>query len=143
MVSAPQEIVDAIKNGDVDQIDRDPVPAGDYLCRVKAAPEYQGTEYDGVNVRFEIVQPREFKGKSVFDRLSWSPKAAFKIRDFWDAFGYDCDSDFDELVDDPEAMAVLEVSLKPQKQGKRAGELQNNVEAYIEATPEAIAMVGE
>lgn len=141
MVKAPQEVIDRINSGEDSEYDNSPVDEGDYLCRAIEAKEYEpaaGKEFGGVNITWEIMQPREFRGRRLWTRLSWSPKAAWKIREFWDAVGYDYDSDFDEAVEQRE-QAILEVEQAIIPYGKRKGEVGNNVLRVLEATADAVA----
>ena len=151
MVSAPKEVQDILENEEDKQGDFVAVPDGMYLCEIVKAEEYEpaaNREYGGMNTRWKIVQPRQYAGKDedgntwgdLWLRLSWSPKAAWKIREFWDALGYEYDSDFDEPVEEKE-QAILVVETKPQAQGKRKGQLQANVMEILEATPEAVAEI--
>lgn len=152
MVQAPQEIVDRLNNDEDKQGDFVLVPEGMYLCRIAKAEEYTptlgGSGYGGITTQWKVVQPRQYAGTDeegnsygdLFLRLSWSPKAAFKIRQFWDALGYSYDSDFDEPVEQQEtAILVVEQSIIPS--GKRKGEIGVNVVEILEPTDEAIAQI--
>lgn len=151
MVSAPKNIINRINNDEDKQGDFVPVPDGMYLCKIKKAEEYQpaaGKEFGGMATQWQVVQPRQFAGQDedgnqygdLFVRLSWSPKAAFKIREFWDALGYEYDSDFDEPVENEEqAILVVEQAVIPY--GKRKGQIGVDVVEILEATPEAVAEI--
>lgn len=142
MPRAPQEIQDALERGDdLEGPNRDPVPDGYYLLKVIGDDEYSGDEYDGVNLKFEVVAPRGFKGKWLWDRLSYSPKAAFKWRQVWDATGYDYSSDTSELVDNEE-LVVASVSQGVQSKGKGKGNVVNNIDEYFEPSEENKALCG-
>lgn len=142
MAKAPDEIINVLNNNeDIQQFTV--VPAGEYLCVLDRCTEYEpaeGKEFGGMRTFWKILQPREFKGEKLMNSLSWSPKAAWKIREFWDALGYEYDSDFDEPVEQQE-QAILVVSVGQVNQGKRKGQEQNNVDEVLEATPEAVAEV--
>lgn len=151
MVQAPQEIIDRLNSGEDERGDFVPVPDGLYLCRLTKAEEYQpgaGKEFGGITTQWKVIQPRQYAGTDedgnsygdLFMRLSWSPKAAFRIRQFWDALGYDYDSDFDEPVELGE-QAVLVVSQGVIPTGKRKGQIGVNVDEVLEATAELIAEV--
>lgn len=146
VIKAPQDVVDKIESGDVDELpDFEPLPEGDYLCMVVKVEEKEAGEsgYGGVNVRWEVQRPREHKGRLVFDYVSFSPKAAFRVRDFWDALQFDYDSDFEEVVNDSDALAVVEVGQEIQQKGKNKNKLQNKVTGLYEPTAEALAMIAE
>src|SRR2546429_3932581 len=105
MPRAPQEIVDKLNKGE-DQEGFEPLPEQLYLCTLVEVEEYEAKDansFDGVILTWQVEQPREFAGEKIrFHRLSYSPRAAFKIREFWDALGYEYDSDFDEAVENQE-----------------------------------------
>jgi hypothetical protein len=151
MVQAPQEVIDAINNGTA-RGEFAMVPDGMYLCRIHKVTEYPptagGSGFGGVQLQWKIIQPRQYAGTDedgnsygdLFLRLSWSPKAAFKIEQFWDALGYSYDSDFDEPVEEQEE-AVLVVSQGIISSGKRKGEISLNVDEILEPTADLIAKI--
>lgn len=138
-INAPQETVDAINN-DEDQPDFSPLEEGYYLCEAVEAKEKDigPSGYGGVGITFKVIQPREYRGRKLWVNLSWSPKAAWKIREFWDALGYEYDSDFEEIVESAE-QAILVVEQEIVARGKNKGQVGNKVETVLAATDEAIA----
>lgn len=141
MPKAPQEIVDRINNNEDQGFEDVLLPEDMYLAEVIKNKEYEpsgGKEFGGIYIIWKIVQPREHAGVEKLLTLSWSPKAAWKIREFWDALGYDYDSDFDEPVEENER-AILEIDQSIIPYGKRKGQISNNIVTVMEATTEAIA----
>lgn len=140
-IHAPQETVDACNNPDEERV-FEPLEEGLYLAKPIEVTEYEptanGSGFGGVTVKWEVLQPRADKGRWLWQRLSWSPKAAFRIREFWDALGYEYDSDFEEPVEEGET-AILEVVQEVIPSGKRKGEIGNTVDKVLEATAEAVA----
>jgi hypothetical protein len=138
MPKLPPEAQKAARDYDPDSKPTyDPLEDGDYLVSVEKVVEYEGDKYDGVNLWLQVVRPRANSGDRLFERVSYSPKAAFKARQVFDAFGYEPDSDFDELVDDG-AEAIAVVSTEVQKVGKNKGKLVNRIDEWLPATPEAV-----
>src|SRR5690348_1012812 len=127
---------------DQDGPDRSPVPEGYYLLKVISDDEYKGEEYDGVNLKFEVQSPRGYKGKWLWDRMSYSPKAVFRWRMLFEATGYEHDSDTAELVEAGE-LVVAFVSQGIQEKGKNKGQVVNNIDEYFEPSDENRALVND
>lgn len=128
---------------------RGAVDEGYYLVKCVKVVEADVKEsgYAGVDWTFEILQPefqgeRKIKGKKLFDYISYSESAGWKIRQLFEATGYTFDSDMDELVSD-EAELVVEISTYTQQKGKNKGKLANQVEGYFEANEDGMTLVGE
>jgi len=141
MPKPPQEIVDRIESGEAQEGGdrRKPVPEGYYLLQILEGVEYTGSEFDGVNTKWTVVEPRGFKGKWIWDRLSYNPAAAFRWQNLYDATGYDYNTDTDELVD-AEELVVAHVVQRIIDSGPRKGEVTNNIEEYFEPTDENKAL---
>lgn len=148
MVAIPKAVADQVRNHDpeTDQRggSRDPLPEGHYLVRVHENEEEEAganSDYAKLKVVLEVVQPREHKGTWLWDRLSYSPKATWKMWAFFDAFDYDSDSDVDEIQDDEEATAVVFVKQQIIKAGAKKGELSNEIGEYLPADDENLDLV--
>lgn len=148
MVRIPDKL--AKKLPDVDPDDRpdyEAMPIGHYVVKViendieEAGPNSKTGE-DMLALVMEVVQPREFDGRRLWDRLSFSEKAAWKMRSFFDAVDYDYDSDVDEIQDEEEEFIVY-VSARLQKQGKNKGKPKNEVDEYLPADEENLDLVPE
>lgn len=148
MVAIPKKLADKLPDVDPDdRPDYDAMPEAHYLVKViENAEEEPGpnskTGENMLALTMEVVQPREFSGRKVWDRLSYSEKAAWKMRSFFDAADYDYDSDVDEMVDD-ETEFVVYLGTELQKQGKNKGKLQNKVGEYLPADDENLELVDE
>lgn len=147
MVAIPQDVADDLPNHDPeDRPDFEAMPEGHYLVRVKSnteeSPKAGGSGYEMLKLELEVVQPREFKNRVLFDRLSYSPKARWKLRSFFDAVDYDYDSDVDEIQQEQEEFVVM-VDQSMIGQGKKKGELGNNVNEYLPADDENMDLVEE
>ena len=146
MVAIPKKVADALPDVDPDERpDYEAMPEAHYLVKVvenkieEAGPNSK-TGADMLALTMEIIQPREFSGRKVWDRLSFSDKALWKLRSFFDAADYDFDSDVDEIQED-EAEFVIYLGTEVQKQGKGKGNLRNTVGEYLPADDENMELV--
>lgn len=146
MVAIPKKVADALPDVDPDdRPDYEAMPEGHYLVKVidneieEPGPSSKSGA-DMLALTLEVVQPREFSGRKVWDRLSFSEKALWKLRSFFDAVDYDFDSDVDEIQDD-EAEFVVYLRATVQKQGKNKGQLRNEVGEYLPADDENLDLV--
>lgn len=127
------------RGDDLEGGNREPVPEGYYLLLAKEEKEYTGQEYDGVEMKWVVQEPRGFKGKPIWDNFSYSPKAVFRWRQLWESTGYEPDSDTAELVANEE-LVVAFVQQEVQAQGKNKGKVKNSIEEYFEPTDENRAL---
>lgn len=148
MVAIPKKVADALP--DVDPDDRptyDAMDEGYYLVKVVAndieepGPESKTGE-DLLALTMEVVQPREHSGRKLWDRLSFSERAYWKVRSFFDAVDYDYDSDVDEIQEEEEEFVVYVVQ-EIQKKGKGKGNVRNSVNEYLPADDENMDLVPE
>lgn len=72
----------------------------------------------------------EHEGRMLWDVISLSEKAAWKVKQVFEALGYSLDSDTDEMIGEA---AVLVVSQRVIERGKRQGEMGNQVDVYLPA----------
>lgn len=146
MVAIPKKVADALPDVDPDERpDYEAMPEGHYLVKVVAndieeAGPNSKTGADMLALTMEVVQPREFSGRKVWDRLSFSDRALWKLRSFFDAVDYDFDSDVDEIQEDGTEFVVL-LTQTIQKAGKGKGNLKNDVGEYLPADDENLDLV--
>lgn len=148
MVAIPQNVADALPDVDPDERpDYEPMPEAHYLVKVvenkieEAGPNSQ-TGADMLALTMEVVRPREHAGRKVWDRLSFSDRALWKLRSFFDATDYDFDSDVDEIQED-ETEFVIYLGTEVQKKGKGKGNLRNTVGEYLPADDENLELVDD
>lgn len=95
--------------GDVQ--DFDALPEGVYEAVIEKI-EYREPKEAGkapyLNVEY-TVQDEEYQGRKVWEVLSWSPKALFRMRDFFRAAGFE-DDEYDLEIDE-ESNLLLEPDL--------------------------------
>lgn len=110
-----------------------PVPAGVYLLRVVEAEERvsASSEYDYLSLSWEVVDG-EFEGRRLWDVLSYSPKALWKLKGFLlDVVGISEDdlvNDFQIIPDDfIELESVARVTVEPSTEG----ETRNSIKKYL------------
>lgn len=69
-------------------------------------------------------------GRMLWDVISLSESAAWKVKQVFDALGFSLDSDTDEMIGE---LALLAVSQRVIEKGKRQGEIGNQVDLYLPA----------
>jgi hypothetical protein len=151
MPRIPKEISTAIENGEVEEGGGRRVYEGYALAKLVEAEETDEKDsgYAGQDLKFEIVRPRSAKGTPVWEYISYSPAAAWKWKSLFEAFGFEPDSDTDELIEagedesDP-AYAIIDCVLETQKQGKNKGRDKTKIQDYLDPNDaENSDLVGE
>jgi hypothetical protein len=138
----PDEVLEVLDSGADERTEFETLPEGHYLCQIEKIVEKDGKEYPYMECEWKVLQPREHKGRKLWDNISFNPKAAFKVRALFDAFDYDYDSDTDEFVQEKE-QAVLYVKQEIQEQGKKKGQLREVVDEVLPADEENMDLVEE
>lgn len=90
----------------------DSLPIGEYegsIDKVELRPATQPTKFDQIQVSY-IVTDGEFTGRKQSEFLSMSPKAAFRLKKFFDRFG-DLVANLAELDFDDDSNLLLEPDL--------------------------------
>lgn len=120
------------------------LPEGYYLCEVdsiKLSDKAGPSGYKQWVVVWRVVRPKASAKRTIWDRRSLSPKAAFKMRELFDALGYEYGSDSDELVGE---RAVVEIEHQEIERGPRTGQLSENVVAlYSSEDEDYLRLVGK
>lgn len=95
-----------------------PLPAGMYRAYLEAVEQREGTNAPYLAVRLRVVDPAEFAGEAIFENVSLSEKARWRLEQFLDAFGVPDAEEFDleELIG-----TTVVVALEEQKQKDQAG----------------------
>ena len=70
-------------------VESDGVPDGIYLARVEQVQYRWHAHKPFYAVRFQVIQPKPFTGRSLATRLYCTPKALWKLSWFLRDFGYD------------------------------------------------------
>lgn len=143
MVALPQDVVEAIEDSE-ERGEFEALPVGHVLARIKSNEEVPAKDADSfpmLKVCWTVLKPRALKGRTVWDRMSYSPKAAFRFRALFDAMDYDYDSDIDELQEDPEAEAVLYITNGLITSGKQKGKVGDEVDQILPADEENLSLV--
>jgi hypothetical protein len=117
---------------------RENVPEGIYTVRlrsVESKPPGPGSKTGKPFWlwTFEIPEDAEqYGGKRFFLNTSLADSALWKMKEVFDAFGVDPDTDTDELVGDE---VRLVISIRPIGSGARAGQPSNQVENVLPLVP--------
>jgi hypothetical protein len=121
----------------------EPLPDGYYRAEIEKIDLSDRPGASGFHqwvVVWRIKAPRAHAKRTQWDRLSLSPKAAWKMRELFDALGYEYDSDSDELIGET---AILELFQEEITSGKRKGEIGNSVSQILEDNEENRKLVGK
>jgi len=111
--------------------DFEPIPEGIYLAvlegEVEAVEGQKGTYWKWV---FKITQEGDGKGRKMFVNTSLSDAAHWKLKEVFQAFGVPTDTDTDDLIGQEVKLMVIQ---KLAEQGKRKGDMVNEVEQVLPA----------
>lgn len=115
---------------------REPLPEDRYLAtlvnvevRDGRNPSKDGKTYQYWSWEFDI-EHEDYSDRKLWVNTSLNPKAFFKMKEMFDAFGVDTDTDTDELCGQA---VILVVSQREIPTGSRAGQIGNNVDAVLPA----------
>lgn len=118
----------------------EPLEEGFYLASVrsiKLSEKAGASGYKQWVVVWQIIAPKKRAKRTVWDRISLSPKAAFKMRELFDSLGFEYDSDSDELVGEK---AIIEVITSP---GENDRTYENVEKVYAADDEVARPLVGK
>lgn len=139
MPRIPQQNASAIANGEVERGGNRKAFEGYVLAKLVEAEETEEKEsgYAGQDLKFEVIEPREVKGYYLWEYISYSPASNWKWMALFEAFGFEPDSDTDEIIeagedeDDP-AYAILDCSIEIAQKGKNKGKGRTKIQDYLD-----------
>lgn len=139
MPRIPQENADAIANGEVERGGTRKAFEGYALVKLVEAEEANEKEsgYAGQDLKFEVVEPRNIKGYYVWEYISYSPAANWKWMAMFEGFGFEPNSDTDEIIEagedanDP-AYVIIECSMEVTSKGKNKGKMKTKIQDYLD-----------
>lgn len=140
MAGIPQYLQDKMESGEVKNTGGGGgvLDEGHYILKVVGYEEDTKTAGDGVNLEFEITSVRRRGYVSKYNWMSYSEKAAWKLRQLFEAAGYTFDSEYDELIDD-EAEVVAYITQEPQL--KDPTKMQNNIQEFFKLDDDSRQLV--
>lgn len=116
----------------------EPLPDGVYHAKLRDVDTTKaGNKGPYWSWEFEVID-EEFKGRRLWNNTSLSAAAAFKMKETFEAFGCDVDTDTDELIGQPVKVVV---SQRVIQDGARKGEISNQVDRLKPADEEVLAGV--
>jgi hydroxymethylpyrimidine pyrophosphatase-like HAD family hydrolase len=141
MPRIPQENADAIKKGEVERGGTRKAFEGYALVKLIEAEEEAEKEsgYAGQQLKFEVIEPKEIKGNYVWEYISYAPAVNWKWMAMFEAFGFEPDSDTDELIDageeeeDP-AYVIIDCSIEITTKGKNKGKGKTKIQDFLDPT---------
>jgi hypothetical protein len=116
----------------VEEMSFDPLPAGEYLLRVVEAEEREGPTAPYINLRMEVVDG-DYAGRSIFEILSLSEKALFRLKGFMLAAGYEDEELAGSIEFDPDDFLEVEVLAQVKQRKDNNGEMRNRVNKFSAA----------
>lgn len=117
---------------DVEEMSFEPLPAGEYLLRAVEAEEREGPTAPYINLRLEVVDG-DYAGRSIFEILSLSPKALFRLKGFMLAAGYEEEELAGSLEFDPDDFLEVEVLAQVKQRKDQNGDMRNRVQKFSAA----------
>lgn len=122
---------------DVEDRDFEPVPRGQYLVEITGAEERDGQEYPYLNLELTIKEGPEgaegVEDRKLWDILSYSPKALWKLKGFLAVVGYDAEDLAGDFTVDPAEYLGMEFLVQVTVGADREGTQRNRVTRYFEA----------
>lgn len=117
----------------------DPVPRGRYIVQVEEAEIRDGNKAPYLNIQFNIIGPAEYEGRKLFDILSFSPKALFRLKRFYIAAGATKEQLAGQFEVDPDDLidVVVGAAVKIEK-SEEYGD-RNRINTFFTAEVEAPA----
>lgn len=150
MAKLTPDLQEGVKNAQSSGFD--PLPDGAYHLRLRDVDTTKSGEKGPYwSWEFEIIDdfewtpedaktPQNAKGRRLWNNTSLSEKAFFKMKETFDAFGVDVDTDTDELIG---KVVKGQVSQRTIQQGARKGELANQIDRLKPADQEVVAAVAK
>ena len=106
----------------------EPVPAGIYPARLVDVSVGEGAKGPYWKWEYEILVGYEHAGRKFWNITSLSPKAAFKMKETFEAFGVSPDTDTDLLLGKD---VTLQVGVGTIQSGERTGQSTNVVNQVL------------
>lgn len=114
----------------------EPIPDGVYHAKLMDVDTTrEGPKGPYWSWEFEIID-EEFKGRKQWNNTSLSPKADFKMKETFAAFGVPVDTDTDDLLG---KIVKLVVSQRVIQSGTRQGEVGNQIDRLKPADEDVLA----
>lgn len=120
---------------DVEVKDYSPIPAGAYLLQIVDAEEKpsESSEYNYLSLGWAVVDG-EFEGRRLWDILSYSPKALWKLKSFLlGVVGIDMEDLRDDFQIIPDDYVGLEAEARVTVEKSTEGETRNSIKKYLPA----------
>lgn len=119
----------------------DPIPDGVYHVKLRDVDTTkEGPAGPYWSWEFEVVDSVGNDGRRLWNNTSLSEKAAFKMKETFDAFGTTLDTDTDDLIG---KVVKAVVSQRTIQSGNRKGEIANQIDRLKLADPEVAEAVAK
>ena len=121
--------------------DFSPLPEDTYRAKLLEVEQKEGRQSGKPywNWTFEVTEG-DHTGRRLWVITSLSEKALFKLKEVFQAFGYTTDSDTDEMIGEEVRLVVSQMVIE---QGKRAGQIGNQVDQVLPLVEGESAAAGD
>lgn len=119
----------------------EPLPDGAYHVRLADVDTTrEGAKGPYWSWEFDVVEPdSEYEGRKLWNNTSLSEKAAFKMKETYEAFDVPLDTDTDDMLG---SIVVAVVSQRTIQEGARKGEIANQIDRLRKPNPEVVEKIG-
>lgn len=121
-----EEVAEQVENAEGGGV----VPEGLYTVNLMEVEVKDGTKFPYWSWVFEIPEGEPHAGSRFWLNTSLSPKALFRMREVFAAFGVPTDTDTDEICGMPVQVMVVQKIIES---GKRQGQMGNEITALYPA----------
>lgn len=124
----------AEKVGNATGGDFEPLEPGAYHVKlVDVDSDRQGAKGPYWSWEFDVVEPGDYQNRKLWNNTSLADNAAWKLKETFDAFGVEPDTDTDDLCGQ---VVKAVVSIRTIQEGARKGELANQIDKLVPKDPE-------
>jgi hypothetical protein len=109
---------------EAESMDFTPLKPGIYACKLLEVEVKEGQKAPYWNWKYEVLEGQPNEGRFLWNVTSLSPKAAFKLKETFEAFGVPANTDTDELCG---CVVNLQVDQRTIQSGAKAGQTGNQV----------------
>jgi hypothetical protein len=108
------------------------LPRGQYLVEVTSSEERAGTEFPYLNLEMTVLEG-DYADRKVWDSMSYSPKALWKLKSFLLQAGYSEEDIVGSFEVDPEEFIGQEYMVIVTQKAGNDGVVRNRVTRYVKA----------
>ncbi len=116
---------------DVEERDFTPIPRGRYVVEIVGAEINDGTSYPYLGMEYQVMEG-DFAERKLWDNMSFSPKALWKLKGFYRAMGAtDDEMAAGEFNVEPDDLIGQEIMIQVAVKADQDGEPRNVCSKYM------------